>query len=172
MTSIKTVNTYDLSEDDKSQITIRNSSKVHSKPEQVKRTTQALEVNIDEESEEDEDNSLSNHAASPLSRFGWRKQEISNNLQESQEKPMTKLSRKPHKTITSSNEEDKKELTDTIEVSDFESSANSFGAYSYGKSEVFNNTAEAARNIEQKLRNKPNPTSLESINEEQKKDIL
>ena len=154
MKSFKTINTYDLSEDDKSQMTMRTNQRAQSKPEAAKIQNQALEVNIDEESDEDEDISLSHHNASPRSRYGWKNQVKDQNP--SKEKPLTKLSRKPNKIIKNpSQEEERKELTDTIEVSDFESSANSFGAYSLSKNESFKNN-ESAKAIEQKLRRNNN----------------
>ena len=71
--SFRSLRTYELSEDDKSQINTKISKKNTEKLEKRKRNEQAFEVNMDEDSDEDEENSVSNQE-SPLTRFGWKKQ--------------------------------------------------------------------------------------------------
>ena len=160
--SFRSLRTYELSEDDKSQINTKISKKNTEKLEKRKRNEQAFEVNMDEDSDEDEENSVSNQE-SPLTRFGWKKQvstiEIAQGNQE-KVKSFSKLSRRPDKYSNNQIEEDKKELTDTIEVSDFESSVNSFGTSLSSNSKI--NRQNISRNIEEKVRKSQNnyPLSL------------
>jgi hypothetical protein len=174
-TSFRSFKTYELSEEGGSQKALKDYPKEPVDASMLKRrkNTQALVVNIDEE-EEDSEDEPSIKAQSPISRFGWQKQhsapEPDHELLKSKNrnKQMTKLSRKPDKNI--SKEEEKEEITDTIEVSDLESSLNSLKtSYVESKDDSIINNAQS---LDIKSRPPTKPISLSNINHSQKDELL
>lgn len=134
----KTLKTLELSEDEKSQLTFKGKKEIGSAKFHKRRRTEALEIELEDEEEEEEDE-ISIHNPSPRSRYGWKEKKVSPKHKSaksnrSQQNQLSKLSRKPKKS-TRSGESSKKEANDTIEMSEFESSGNSYPLPSYPKSE-------------------------------------
>jgi hypothetical protein len=134
----KTLKTLELSEDEKSQLTFKGKKQNESEKFQKLRNPEALEIELEEEEEEEEDE-LSFHNPSPRSRYGWKAKKISPKHKSaksnrSQQSQLSKLSRKPNKSIRSG-ESHKKEANDTIEMSEFEFSGNSYPLPNFPKSD-------------------------------------
>ena len=72
--SFKTLNTYELSEDEKSQAQARSRRMQKIKELENRRKSTTIEVDIDEDEEEEEEDEASQKAASPRSRYGWKHQ--------------------------------------------------------------------------------------------------
>lgn len=174
--SFKSIKTYELSEDERSPFNFKQ--KDSAKQAQKRRNTQALELNIDEDDEEEEEeDEHSVSVPSPRSRYGWSLHKQEHERKPSQEsnkdKPLTKLSRKPKSISKEASTEEQKGLYETIEMSDFESSANSFAAYSLSKNEESKDSRSPSKEIDRKARSptKQKPT-LETLNDAQKTEIL
>ncbi|CAI2372006.1 unnamed protein product [Moneuplotes crassus] len=169
--SFKSFKTYELSEDGQSQVPSKRDQKEPPKRERMKRNNHVLEVNIDEDTEEEDDDSVSN-IDSPASRFGFRKQPVE--LQKEQDvNSFTKLSRKP-KNFTTNPVEESKQPKESIEVSDLESSANSFDLASNPKTALMSFKNKAAQNKGDNLEAKvaTNNNLPNNFSEVQKTEIL
>ena len=171
----KSSKTFFLSEDDKSQVT--SQSRRNSYLFQKEKQNPIIEnFQVDEEEEDEDEGEESVNIISPKSRFHYNEKKLSSDYEKASKSissqhslGLKSLSRKPkNKLVKNNSAADSKYLRDAIEMSDYESSGASFGAYYLSKaSEGKSNTVSPTKPIQQESK----PT-LNRINTEQKEQLV
>ena len=171
----KSSKTFFLSEDDKSQVT--SQSRRNSYLFQKDKQNPIIEnFQVDEEEEDEDEGEESVNIISPKSRFHYNEKKLSSDYEKASKSissqhslGLKSLSRKPkNKLVKNNSAADSKYLRDAIEMSDYESSGASFGAYYLSKaSEGKSNTVSPTKPIQQESK----PT-LNRINTEQKEQLV